>query len=413
MSRQITLNSWYGSNPGLAAEKVARVFRINLGQASTVLKKLQDGGIWRFDRTISDDQAGPVAAYLQSLGFQVDLKPPASSVDEDPVDSSFSQEEGKMETVTEDSGISVPFVFRGAGLEFFNVWLSNWMKTIWTLGIYRFWAKTNMRRYICSNTMFEGDRFSYHGTGKELFLGFIKFFAMIVGFVVLTSMIQIYGGPMGEAFVNLVSILIVVLLPILTVKAWKYRLSRTDWRGIRFSFRGAGKKAMMIYLKGSILTTITLGLYWPYFRMEAEEFWRGNSYFGNLQGKFTGEGKEIFGKYLRAIFLTIITFGVYWIWFHAYLKRYFWSHTEISGFNFRFTARGRDWLGLYLKNGLLLLVTLGMAYPWVAVTNQKFWTDHLSLDGNINLDSIVQDIRKSSALGGEALDAFDIPIDIG
>ena len=413
MSHQITLNSWYGSNANLAAEKMARVFRISQEQASSVLNELQDGGAWKFTQKISDFQAGPAAAYLQSLGFQVDLKSLAGLEEEDSKDSSDAVKDQSIETFGEDSDIRIPFAFRGEGSEFFGIWFTNWMKTIWTLGIYHFWAKTNVREYFWSNTSFAEDTFSYHGTGKELFKGFLKFFALIIGFLVLTSVAQIYGGLFGEAFASLLSLLAFLFFPILMVKAWKYRLSRTGWRGIRFSFRGEGKKALVVYLKGSILTMITLGLYWPYFKMEAEEFWRGNSYFGNLQGQFNGDGKEIFGKYLLAIFLTIITFGLYWIWFHAYLKRYFWSHTQIGGVHFGFTASGGDWLGLYLKNGLLLLVTLGVAYPWVAIRNQKFLTKHLSLNGDINLDSVIQDMRNSDSLGEEALDAFDIPLDIG
>ena len=45
--------------------------------------------------------------------------------------------------------------------------------TIITLGIYRFWAKTKLRRYLWSVVEYDGDRFEYHGTAKELFLGFL------------------------------------------------------------------------------------------------------------------------------------------------------------------------------------------------------------------------------------------------
>ena len=40
--------------------------------------------------------------------------------------------------------------------------------TILTLGVYHFWGKAKVRRYLFSHTAFAGDRFAYHGTGKEL-----------------------------------------------------------------------------------------------------------------------------------------------------------------------------------------------------------------------------------------------------
>lgn len=412
MSHQITLNSWFGTNPHLAAEKLAKVFRISLEQGETILEQLQDGREWRFSYKIADHQAGPAAAYLQGQGFQVDLKSLNNGDDAgmDAAPGSEAETDALSET---DSGNGLPFTFLGRGGELFGILTSNWLKTVFTLGIYHFWAKTKVRNYMWSNTTFAGDYFSYHGTGKELFRGFLKILPILVGFIAGIIAIQIYGGAESEAIVSLLQILVIALIPMLMVKAWRYRLSRTGWRGIRFSFRGEGKEATMIYLKGVLLTAITLGLYWPYFRMQSEKFWRENSYFGNLQGKFSGEGKEILGKYVLAMFLTIITAGIYWVWFNAYLKRYYWSNTKFGDATFRFTATGGEWFVLSLVNFFLLVVTLGLGYSWVVVRNQKFFTEHLFLDGDFNLDSVIQEMQQSDALGEEALDAFDVPVDIG
>lgn len=412
MSHQITLNSWFGTDPHLAAEKMAKVFRINLEQGQTILGQLQDGQEWRFARKISDHQAGPAAAYLQSLGFQVDLKS-LSAMDDARMDAAPWIDEETDAASEADSRNGLPFAFLGKGGELFGILAANWLKTVFTLGVYHFWAKTKKRHYMWSNTTFAGDHFSYHGTGKELFRGFLKILPIILGFIALITGIQIYGGAWGEAVASLTQIFVIAIIPLLMVKAWRYRLSRTAWRGIRFSFRGESKEATMIYLKGALLTALTLGLYWPYFQMQSEEFWRKNSYFGNLQGKFTGEAKEIFGKYVLAIFLTVLTAGIYWIWFHAYLKRYYWSNTQFGDATFRFTATGGEWFVLNLVNFLLLIFTLGLGYSWVAVRNQKFFTEHLTLEGEFNLDSVIQEMQQSDALGEEALDAFDVPVDIG
>ncbi len=415
MSHHISLNAWFGSDQEQAAVKIAKVFRMGREQGEKVLRQLRDGMSWQFDQKIPDHQAGPVAAYLQSLGFHVDLKPVQKfQEEEDDFEESDAYESEYEDTVaSEGPKNSKSFGFLGKGGELFVLFLTNALKTIFTLGVYHFWGKTRIRKYIWSNTTFAGDQFSYHGTGKELFVGFLKFSALMLLLIGSMTALEIYGGVEGRMTANLISIPLAVCVPALMVWAFRYRLSRTDWRGIRFSFRGEAKRAIMLYLKGGIFTLFTLGLYWPFFKMQTEKFWRENSYFGNLQGEFSGEGKEVFGKYVLAVFLGILTVGIYWIWFRAYLARYYWSKTRFGNGTFRFNATGGEWFSLYFVNLLLLAVTLGLAYPWVTVRSQKFFAEHLTLEGDLNLDMVVQEMQNSSAFGDQGADAFDIPIDIG
>ena len=53
-----------------------------------------------------------------------------------------------------------------------------------TFGLYRFWARTRLRRYIWSSIKPGGDSFEYTGTGLEKFLGFL--IALVV--------IMVYSG---------------------------------------------------------------------------------------------------------------------------------------------------------------------------------------------------------------------------
>ena len=70
-------------------------------------------------------------------------------------------------------------------------------------------------------------------------------------------------------------------------------------------------------------------------------------------------------------------------------------------------------MNLKVTNFFILLITLGVGYPWVVVRNQKFVTENLTLAGNIELHRIVQEMKDSGAFGEEALDAIDVPIEIG
>ena len=95
------------------------------------------------------------------------------------------------------------------------------------------------------------------------------------------------------------------------------------------------------------------------------------------------------------------------------MQRYRWSHTRFGNAHFRFTATGGELFVLNLVNVLLLVFTVGLSYPWVVVRNQKFFTAHLTLEGDVDMDSVVQEMKESGAVGEEALDAFDIPVDVG
>src|SRR5216684_1698511 len=59
-------------------------------------------------------------------------------------------------------------VKRGAGLEFA------------TLGFYRFWLTTDIRRHLWTNTEIDGDAAEYTGRAKELLIGFLIALAILV-----------------------------------------------------------------------------------------------------------------------------------------------------------------------------------------------------------------------------------------
>jgi uncharacterized membrane protein YjgN (DUF898 family) len=416
MSYQITLNSWSGASKAVAAEKLSKVFRFSNEKAMTVVDHLCQGQPWRFERRIPDYQADRASTLLRGLGFAVDLQPVEEEIEPFPdllaVNDASPKEQVDVSPQKDDS--SYGFKFQGDGRALLSINFVNLIKTIFTLGFYRFWAKTNVRRYIYSHTFFAGDRFSYHGTGKELMRG-----GMLFGVIfILLGLINAYvffmiGLVEGEMVSNLISIIILAMIPALLERAWRYRLSRTAWRNIRFSFRSDGKKVFLLYLIEGFLTVVTFGLYWPFFKMKIEKFWRENSWFGDVQFRFSGVGKDFFVKFVFAIFLTPITLGFYLFWFIADLKKYIWSHTHAGGATFHFPITGRDYMKLKVTNFFLILFTFGLGYPWAVVRNQKFVTDSLTLAGNIELNQIVQEMKDSGAFGEEAMDAMDIPIEIG
>ena len=179
MSCQITLIAWSGESKTEAAEKLSRIFRLNKEKGLTTVEGLCKGLPWQFENTISDKQASQAAKFLQEIGFSVDISPVEGKVEPlPPADS-----EPAFETTPQETECSYRMGFQGNGRTLFGITLTNLIKTIFTFGIYRFWAKTRLRQYIFGETLFYGDRFSYHGTAKELLRGAVCFGLFFIFFV--------------------------------------------------------------------------------------------------------------------------------------------------------------------------------------------------------------------------------------
>src|SRR4029453_16395046 len=78
--------------------------------------------------------------------------------------------------------------FHGSAMGLFGIQGGNALLTLLTLGVFYFWAKTRVRKYVMGETELEGDRFAYHGTGRELLVGFAKGFAI---FFIPTALLTI------------------------------------------------------------------------------------------------------------------------------------------------------------------------------------------------------------------------------
>ena len=72
--------------------------------------------------------------------------------------------------------------FRGQGSVLTGIFLVNLLLTVLTLGIYYAWAKVKTKKYIYSSTYLEESSFQYHATGKELFMGYLKVFVLVILF---------------------------------------------------------------------------------------------------------------------------------------------------------------------------------------------------------------------------------------
>ncbi|HEV3347738.1 MAG TPA: DUF898 family protein [Methylomirabilota bacterium] len=306
-------------------------------------------------------------------------------------------------------------IFHGSGGTLFGIHVVNVLLILVTVGIYYFWAKTRIRGYLSGQTEIAGDRFAYHGTARELLLGTIKavlvfglpilFLNMIRDVLDVPIVLKMVAGVVSGS-------LFFVFFPIAMVGARRYRLSRTSWRGIRFSFRGRVWDLIKIFILGSFLTGLTLGLYYPIFLVSRQAFMVSHAYFGSEKFDFTGRGRDLFGPFVVALLLTLPTLGLCWIWYVAFKRRYFWDHTAFGGARFVCRVTGRALLGLWVVNLLLLVGTLGIAWPWVRVRNIHFAFRNLALVGTLDLARIQQQAQQAGSVGEGLSGFFDSGFDL-
>ncbi|MCH7693127.1 MAG: DUF898 family protein, partial [Proteobacteria bacterium] len=78
------------------------------------------------------------------------------------------------------AGAAGPVEFTGRRGPLFKLLVKNAIFKLLTLWIYRFWAKTWIRRYFWNNIRIDGDPLEYTGLPSELFIGFLIILGILV-----------------------------------------------------------------------------------------------------------------------------------------------------------------------------------------------------------------------------------------
>ncbi|MGL2988522.1 YjgN family protein [Flavobacterium sp. RSSA_27] len=298
--------------------------------------------------------------------------------------------------------------YTGKGSDFFSVIMVNWLFTLLTLGFYYPWAKAKQLNYLYGETHLNGDPFTFHGTGKEMFKGFIKallIFGTLYGMLYLLMYLE-------EPFVGLIVFYlgILAILPIAIHGSYRYRMSRTSWRGIRFGYRGERKEFTLNFFKWILLTLVTFGIYSSWMTINMRRYLIGNIRFGDAECSYNGEGTDYLILNIKGYFLTIFTLGIYMFWWQKDLFEYYISnlslHKDEKELQLTSTATGSDFFTLGITNLLILIFTLGLGYAWVVTRTLKYIFDHIEIEGTIDLDSLKQTEENFKDATGEDVSDF-------
>jgi Bacterial protein of unknown function (DUF898) len=274
------------------------------------------------------------------------------------------------------------------------VWRGNFL-TIVTLGIYRFWYKTDLRRWYWRNTIIGGQGLEYRGTAKEKFIGFLFALAVVLPLYFLGALVGLFASEqLGNAITSVSVVIIALLVQYGAYRSRRYRLTRTVWRGLRFDQAGS---AWIYALKSAgwgLVTLLTLGFGFPLMRRALEAYRINNTRFGTAEGQFSVAAGPLmwrwglfwagllviigvggyqlsqirllrlgdFGVALGQIFAVLSCIGLWvftlWPWYRVNELRLFAGGTRIGPVSFASGFRTQVYYTLLLKFGGLMLIML-------------------------------------------------------
>ncbi len=303
--------------------------------------------------------------------------------------------------------------FHGSGVDLALIILKNIALTIVTLGIYSFWGRVRVRKFLWQNSEFHGQRFAFHGTGKEVMIGYLKVVGIYIVAIGLTQGAAHVSKELGLAVTGLVGIGFLFLIPYAIYASQRYLYSRSSWRGIRLGMNQDPKPFMKAFIGGYLLTIITFGFYSPIWQNKLYGIRINNSYLGTMKCRYTGKDSDMFSLYLRSFLIILITFGIYFFWYRAKVSAYRAHHTWIGGTTIG-AARGRlqmtggDYFGLFVFNLVCIMFTGGLAMPWVIAHNMSFFLQRFSFVGTLDFGLVAQVASSGSATGDGLAHALDV-----
>ncbi|MBT54930.1 MAG: hypothetical protein CMF72_16225 [Mameliella sp.] len=302
----------------------------------------------------------------------------------------------------------------------FNLAFKTGLLTVVTLGIYRFWQKTRIRKYIWSSVNAGGDTFEYTGTGIEKLLGFLIAVVFLAIYIGIIQMVLFYAGlsvmvdPQRASPQEMIAQTIALYITFFAVlpfilyavyRARRYKMARTRWRGIRFGMEKGAWGFVWRALGYGFLAVITLGILTPLQTFKLEKYQADRSYYGSARFTQTGKWTDLYSAMkhlLIGIGILVVSgslavgaaisesiglaafggFGVFvgYIWviigsIHYGVQSFaYLTANKVLGDDIRFTAAPRTGFVIktYIVGGLLVGLLASVAFGIVATIAAAF-----------------------------------------
>jgi uncharacterized membrane protein YjgN (DUF898 family) len=263
-----------------------------------------------------------------------------------------------------------------------------------TLGIYRFWLTTDVRRFLWSNTEIAGEALEYTGTALELLLGFLVAIALLIPIYAGFFLAALDMGLLGKLSGMIAFASLGVLGQYAIYRARRYRLTRTIYRGLRFHQGGSAWGFAFRAVLWWVVTVLSFGLAYPFQLASLERYKMRNTFYGDLAGRFEGSAM---GLLLRGFPMWVLLLAPLVLAFRGFLGVDWKALTDA-------VAQGGDdvmgkieggnpGLGAAIVFAMLMAgVTVALAallYPAFQALILRWWTSGLRF-GDIEVCSVLR-----------------------
>lgn len=336
-------------------------------------------------------------------------------------------------------------IFTGDAKEYFGIWIVNILLSVVTLGIYSAWAKVRNKKYFYGNIHISNASFDYHATGKQIFIGRLVVFGMII----LLSVTQFIHPFLYIACL----LLLLCFIPWLITRGLRFNARMTSYRNVRFDFSGRAGGAFLVYFFYPILTTLTLYTTWPFAARAKTRYQINNHLYGDRAFRFSAAIGEFYKPFLIVIAIVIVPtlvfaslstyfiFGViegsrgaintglilafyaliflFWlpaaIIYSALIRNVLYGGAVLDGkHQFQSTVKPMRLLGIVVTNLLVSIFTFGLMIPWSKIRLAKYMASTTTVFVNGPIGAYSSSVADSSGLvASEYIDLEGMDVGVG
>ncbi len=279
--------------------------------------------------------------------------------------------------------------YTGRKWRLFLLTLKTSLLTLLTLGFYRFWMKTRLRRWFWSAIRPGGQPLEYTGDPIEKLLGFLMAVVVLAFYIGIVNLVLVFlsfsllndnTAAYAASFIG-----VIPLVFFARYRARRYILARTRWRGIRFGMEPAAWAYSLRAMGQWLLTILTLGFLYPRQVFNLEKFRTDRTFYGSARLHQGGDWKLLRGaafynmyaaatlsiaivalvqfdiiaeKRLLWLFITGAWFLIGLLWFRVHAFRTMANHKSADGIGLIAEPRLPRVLGIYLLGYTLAYLIL-------------------------------------------------------
>lgn len=354
------------------------------------------------------------------------------------IDTSVNQQPFDHPPTATNNSIPTPSVWRfsflGDSMEYFKIWIVNWLLTIITLGFYSPWAKVRRLRYFYGQTQLNNRRFDFVANPKRILIG--RIIALSIYIIISIA------GQWSPELSLIGGLVILAFIPWIMNSTLKFRARNSKYSNTRFSFSGSTAQMFGFVIASLFLGLISFGLLLPLLWWSFKRHQFSHTYFGQYQLSFDAKLGQVYKACLMpfailigsallmgALFvissqidhtqwlmflIPLLYFAIYLSilpLFQGYLFKVTWQNVSLDNNHFNTDINPLRFAFISATNILALIPSLGLLWAWGQIRMTRYQINSLSLivhDAPKNLqDHADQDV---SPVGEEFSDLFDIDI---